>query len=106
MKRRKYIYTNKTHPQKAIMATILGIISFVSMAVVVYLAYLREGQTQAGYGLTGLLATIYSLVGFVLGASSLQNKDCYRIFPVLGITINLAVLLEVGFLVYWGTAGI
>lgn len=104
MKRKKYIYTNKTHPQPAIMATILGIISFVSMAVVIYLAYLNEGQTQGGYGVTGLLALLFSLTGFVLGARCLRMTDCYRFFPVMGVIINLVVILEVGFLVYWGAA--
>lgn len=104
MKRKKYIYTNKTHPQPAIMATILGIISFVSMAVVIYLTYLNEGRTQGGYGVTGLLAMIFSLTGFVLGARCLHMKDCYRLFPALGVIINLVVLLVVGFLVYWGAA--
>ena len=48
------------------MAAILGIISLVSLGIVVYLTYLRDGQAQNGYGVTGLLAAVFSLAGLVL----------------------------------------
>lgn len=98
MKRRKYIYTNKKHPTNAIMATILGIISMASLVIVISLTYQSRGRTMAGYGLTGLLAAIFSMVGFVMGALSLKTKDCYRIFPVLGTLINLVTIICLVFL--------
>lgn len=103
MRRKKYIYTNKKHPQTAIMSTVLGTISLVSMTIVIYMTYLKNGQTQGGYGLTGLLSALFSIIGFVLGAKSLQIKDSFKLFPVLGTVINVIVLLGLAFILYLGT---
>ena len=103
MKKRKYIYTNKKHPPGAIMSVILGIISGVSMIAVVYLTYRANGEAIPGYGLTGLLAVIFSLIGFVLSAKSFQQKEAFRVYSVVGLILNLVVLLGVGGIVYMGT---
>ena len=67
MRKKNYIFTNKKHSDKAIMSTILGIISLVSLGIVTYLSYSRGGVMHGGYGVTGVLATIYSLIGLILG---------------------------------------
>lgn len=102
MKLRKYIYTNKKHPNVALVSTILGTISLVSMSVVIYMTYANHGVTQGGYGMTGLFSAIFSVVGFVMGAKSLQIKDCFKLFPVLGTLINLVVLIGLVFILYLG----
>ncbi len=102
MKHRKYIYTNRRHSQRAIMSTILGIISIVSLVIVVYLSYLKDGQAAVGYGLTGLLAAWFSVIGLILGVVTAQQKQYFRLFPVLGIFLNLAALGFVAFLLQLG----
>ncbi len=102
MKRRNYIFTNKKHSDKAIMSTILGIISNVSIGIVVYLTYLKDGEAQGGYGVTGLLAAIFSCIGLILAINTAQDKDSYRIFPLLGILLNLLALGCLGFILYLG----
>ncbi len=102
MKKRNYIFTNKRHSQKAIMSTILGIISTASLSIVIYLTYRHGGAATVGYGITGLLAAIYSLVGFILGVITVQEKDYYRLFPCLGILLNLIALGAVGLILYMG----
>lgn len=68
MKKRKgYLFTDKKHSNRAIMAVILGIISLVSLGIVVFLAYLHGGEAKGGYGVTGLLSVIYSMTGLVFG---------------------------------------
>lgn len=99
-KKRNYIFTSKRHSEKAIMSTILGIISTVSLGIVIYLTYRRNGEAATGYGVTGLLATIYSLVGFILGIITVQEKDYYKLFPCLGIVLNLAALGIIGLILY------
>ena len=102
MKRKNYIFTNKKHSYKAIMAAILGIISLVSLGIVVYLTYLRDGQAQNGYGVTGLLAAVFSLAGLVLAIISFREKDNYMLFPWLGLLLNVAGLGSVGLILYLG----
>ena len=85
------------------MAVILGVISLASLGTVVYLTCQNAGSAQMGYGFTGLLAALFSLVGLLLGIVTVQNKSYYRAFPVLGIVLNLLVLGAVGLILYAGT---
>lgn len=92
MARRKYIYTNKKTSERAIMSTILGIISNVSLGIVIYMAYLDNGGTEHGYGVTAILAMIFSMIGLVLSVITVKDKDYYRFFPVMGIILNAIAL--------------
>lgn len=103
MARRNYIYTNKKHSQRAIMSTILGTISTVSLGIVVYMTYRSAGVATVGYGVTGLLATLFSIVGLILGIITVREKDYYRLFPWLGIGLNLLVLGSISFILYMGS---
>ena len=93
MRKKNYIFTNKKHSNRAIMSTILGGISLVSLGIVTYLSYSQGG----------VLATIYSLIGLILGILTLREKDIYRIFPVLGTILNVVALGGVSFLLYLGS---
>lgn len=84
------------------MAVILGVISLASLGTVVYLAYQNDGSAMPGYGFTGLLAAFFSLIGLGLGVVTVQNKNYYRVFPVLGILLNLLALAAVGLILYAG----
>ena len=99
---RGYIFTNKRHSQKAIMSTILGVISTASMVVVIYLSFLLQGQTPISYGLTGLLALLMAVVGEVLGVMTVFERDRFELFPIIGIVLNLVAIFIVGFVFYMG----
>ena len=102
MKNKKYIYTNKKHSQKAIMSTILGIISLGSMILVLYLTSRSGGEATNGYGMTGLLATLFSFVGLILGILTVRENIYYRIFPILGVILNVLCLVCVSMILYLG----
>ena len=74
-----------------------------SWEIVTYLSYSQGGVMHGGYGVTGVLATIYSLIGLILGILTLREKDIYRIFPVLGTILNVVALGGVSFLLYLGS---
>lgn len=101
-KRRSYIFTNKKHSDKAIMSMILGIISTVSLGIVIFLTYRRGGEAKMGYGVTGVLATLFSLTGLALGLLTVREKENFRLFPVLGILFNMAALGILGLILYCG----
>lgn len=105
MKKRSYMFTNKKHSDKAIMSTILGIISTASIGIVVFLTYRQDGVAKPGYGVTGLLAMIFSVVGLILGIMTAREKENFRLFPWLGIVLNTVALLFLGFIVYLGAYG-
>ncbi len=87
------------------MATILGIISLTALGVVIFLTCRDAGAARTGYGFTGLLSMLYSLAGLYLGLATVRDKTYYRLFPVLGVVLNLAVLGLVGLILYMGVNG-
>ena len=86
------------------MSTILGIISTVSLGIVVYLTYRNGGNATVGYGVTGLLATLFSIVGLTLGIITVRNKEYYRLFPWLGVGLNLLALGSISLILYLGSS--
>ena len=98
-----YIFTNKRHSNRAIMSTILGTISTMSLVAVIYLTYAQNGNAPAGYGITGLLIALFSIVGLILAVVTISQKDRYKLFPCLGLILNLVSLLGIGLVVYAGT---
>lgn len=101
--KKKYIYTNKRHSDRAIMSTVLGILSNASLAAVIYLSYQSGGDIPAGYGMTGFLAVIFSLTGLGLGVVTARDREYYRLFPWLGILLNLIALSVLALIIYLAT---
>lgn len=105
-KRNGYIFTNKEHPQKGIMATILGIISAVSIVLVLYYTFQNGGTAELRYSVAMLLAVLFSIAGFVLGIMARMEPDKYYLFAYLGLGINGLVLAGAGFILFAGAYGI
>lgn len=84
------------------MATILGAISLAALGIVIFRAYRSGGEALTGYGFTGVLATVFSLIGLVLGVVTVRDKGYYRLFPVMGTLLNLAALAGVSLILYAG----
>jgi len=98
MRKKNYKFTNKKHPPRAIASTILGLISLFGMGGAIYKSFLAHGVTKPGYGLTGLLAVIFSIIGIVLGVLSLKENDSFHVFGWGGIILNLLVLVGTAYL--------
>lgn len=93
-----YKFTNKSHPLKGIMSTVLGLIALVSFFFAIYLSYLdgmdsvNDGMARMQYGLAAVLAFFMALAGEITGLIANTEKDRYRFFPVLGLLLNSAAL--------------
>ena len=105
-KKRSYIFTNKEHPQKALMSTILGIVSAVSIIASLYLTFQNGGVARPRYGAAFLLAALFSVAGLILGILSRMEPDKYYLFSYLGLAINILVLAGTGFILFAGVYGI
>ena len=95
---RSYKFTNKRHPAKAICAIMLGCVSLLGICAVIYLSFKTQGATKPGYGVTGLLATIFSLTGAVLGVLSFRDRNSFYVLSWVGTILNLIVLIGIGFI--------
>ena len=101
-----YKFTNKKHPEKGIMSTILGIISLVSVGVAVYQTYLAKGNASTNMGVVGLMVTIFAITGLILGYISKNEYDKFLFFPYLGMILNIVALACVSVILYAGAYGI
>lgn len=86
------MFTDNRHPEKGVMSAILGCISVGTLAASVYFTYRDGGQARMNYAAAALLAAIFSVVGFVLGIISRFERDIFKLFPNIGIALNLLAI--------------
>lgn len=97
-----FIFTNKSHTQKGIMATILGIISLATLSYTVVMSYRSAGEVPVQYGAAVFLVMLFAFAGVALGAISRTERDKYYFFSYLGIVLNLLALGGVSAVLYAG----
>lgn len=100
--RDRYMFTDNRHPEKGIMSAVLGFISVGAMALSVVFTYRDGGQAQLRYAAAAFVAAIFSVVGLVLGIMSRFEKDIFKLFPNLGIALNLLSILFTIFVIILG----
>ena len=84
------------------MSTVYGILSLVSLIVVVYLAYAAGGAAPVNYGITGVLVTIFAIIGLILAVLSLNERESYKFFGWLGLLLNGLSLAGISLVLYIG----
>ncbi len=106
MRKKGYMFTNKSHSERGKFSAALGAISFISMCLVIYISYRQRGAMNPKLGAATVFALLFSLAGEVTGILSRMEKDRFYLFPNIGIILNTIVILLVGFLFYLGVSGI
>lgn len=101
-RKNSYMFTNKSHTEKGIMATILGIISLATLIYTVVMSYQNAGEIPREYGTAALLVTFFAFIGAALGAVSRTERDKYYFFSYLGIILNVLALGIVSVILYAG----
>ena len=101
-KKNGYIFTNKEHTRKGIMATILGIISIATLIYTVLMSYRQDGDVPRQYGAAAMLVMVFAFVGIILGVVSRTERDKYYLFSYLGIALNVLVLAAISIILYAG----
>lgn len=101
-KKNSYMFTNKQHTQKGIMATILGVISLVTLAYAIVMSYLKAGNVPRQYGAAVLLVMVFAFVGIALGVISKTERDKFYLFSYLGIALNVVALIVISVILYAG----
>jgi hypothetical protein len=100
--RDRYMFTDNRHPEKGIMSTVLGVLSVTALALSVYFSYVNGGQAIMRYAAAAFVAAIFSCIGLVLGIMSRFEKDIFKLFPNLGIVLNLIAFIFVIFIIVLG----
>lgn len=101
-KDRRYKFTNKKHPLRAIMSSSLGVISLAAYIFAILRSFYGRGEIGAEMGIVGLLGLIYACVGLYLGIVSRFEKEKFYLFCYLGIGLNLLTLVLAVVVLYLG----
>ena len=75
------------------MAVNLALIGIVTMVASVWLGYKNNGVVALQHGRAVFLTVLMAVVGLGLSIAARMQPDRYRLFPNLGIALNLLVLL-------------
>ncbi len=106
MWKKNYMFTNKSHPERGIMSTILGILSDGAIGLAVFSSFRMQGDADARLACVILLAMLFGLVGLILGILSRIEKDTFHFFPNAGIFLNSIAVFATAFILYIGVFGI
>ncbi len=100
--KKSFMFTNKEHTLKGIMATILGMISIASLGYIIVNSYRNDGQVPLQYGAVAFLTMLFAFAGIVLGVLSKSERDKFYFFSYLGIVLNVVVLAALSVILYAG----
>lgn len=93
MKRpRSYLFTSKKQSTRALISTILGLISIISSTMMIVLTYRNNGVALFRYGAVIFVCLFFSLAGLILGILSTRETDKWHFFSWVGIVLNALVL--------------
>ena len=101
-RRAGYKFTNKKNPIKGVAAFILGVIALGSLILAIYLTFQNQGVAPLQYAIAVILSIVMAIAGMVCGIMSCLEKDIFKLFPILGVVLNLLALLLSGFILYMG----
>ena len=102
-KKKNYKFSNKGHSQKAIMSTVFGALSCISLIVLIYLSYLNKGDAPFKYGVAAMLSLIFGIVGMILAVLAVQEKDKFLVFGWIGVALNALAIMGMSGILYAGS---
>lgn len=86
--KKDYIFTNKKHPQRAILSTILGTISFVSIIMMLYFTFQEGGIARPRYGFSMLIAVLFLPQAWYSVFSREWSRTNFIFFPIWGLQLT------------------
>ena len=103
-----------THPPTGVISFVLGLLSILGVFLLFVVAVVAASQQAQGVSSEGrphvvligglfILSILFAFVGILLAFVGLLQSSRRRVFPILGLSINLLVL---GFLIVLMLAGV
>lgn len=93
LRRERYIFTDKRHPEKGIFSTAMGLIALTGLFLAVKFTFDAGGVAVVSYALAVLLSFVIAVAGFIAGVVARKERDVFFLFPNLGILFNTLSIL-------------
>ena len=92
-KKKSFMFTTRHHTFLGWMATITAILAFIMTVLLVIESYNMAGRVALSFGWTGMFLVILAILGIVSGITALGERDAIRTTPIVGISVNSAVIV-------------
>lgn len=87
-KKRKIQFTDRIHPFRGILSTIIGVISIVMMFALFIASGKDKGHGGEIYGYLGTFNMLAAVIGFIFGVQCYRMEDIYILYPTVGTVLN------------------
>ena len=105
MRKRSYLFTDKTYSDQGKFSAALGLLVMVSLCIVIYSSYQMQGKMSAKLGAATLFSFVFAIIGEIVGILARLEKDKFYIFPNIGIILNTVGIVIIGVIIYLGVWG-
>ncbi len=95
-------FSVKENKLSTILGVALGIISIITVLLLVYLTFRRGGEASVSFAFAGLLASVFSLVGFLLSFLCVNDHYQHHWLGWIGMLTNGVGLATMAGILYLG----
>ena len=95
-------FTVKETKLSTIFGAALGVISMVTVLLLLYLTFARGGEATLSYGFAGVLASVFSVTGLVLSILCINDHYQPHTLGWLGLVTNGIATLSMASILYLG----
>ncbi len=85
-----------------VFGVILGLISVVTVVLLLVLTFRRGGEANISYAFAGLLASIFSVAGLILSILCMNDHYQHHFLGWIGLITNGFALLSMAGILYLG----
>ena len=103
-KRKMYTFSENRHAKQGITSTVLGGLSLLILAVLVYVSWWFYGAGGAYLGSIGLLGVLFAICGLVKGLLSFREKHMIYTFSKVGSILSSVALVVWIFVILLGVS--
>lgn len=95
-------FTVKETKLPTVFGVILGIISLITVLLLLYLTFRQGGEASISYAFAGLLSSIFSVLGLVLSFLCVNDHYQRHLPGWIGLAVNGVALLSMAGILYLG----
>lgn len=99
---RRHLFNSRKQSWPGLISFSLGVISTVSMILVIYGCYERGGRALVQHGAVAVLCLFFALAGLIIGILARREPERIYLFAWLGILLNSLVVAGCFVIMYLG----
>lgn len=91
-KKKSFMFTTKHHSFAGVLGVVLFALCISIQITSIMYAFHNRGEVDISFGYYGFLASILDVIGIFAGISGLNERDAFKVAPLISIIGNGVVL--------------